>query len=678
MKIKIKFSKIFLLALILAVIVLLYFLHNIYTEAKDRTINQFQKQQKVLVNQSALAVKSYIEERVRALDILADFPASKKVEEKIFLTEYKRTYEKISGFIFIFFADVNGNMITGYPFNSVQKSNIFSDSTEFGNIDEIWENSKVKRKPMISKVHTCCDSVKVLFIISPVYDNNIFRGMIVGKLSVNDFIVNQVNPILSEYEGNVWILESDGELVYHSVHNNIKQLNLNKPGKKCFSCHKNFINEKKLLQQQNGNLIGTGRKSDQLTSFTSILLPSTDWRLAISIPQIRIDSVLKNLSWDFLMLGSLVFLLLISSVVLMFFQIRKVEKSEIEISFQREKIQLEKRYIDLVEKLPDGIFIYLNKKFIFFNNSLRKFSSHDSGLDFSFSNPKGKEIFFDNLQKIENNQSEREQFEVEIISADKKIFILFVILFRIEGNEEKAVHGIVRDITEIKKLEEEKKKKENLVLLGEMGARIAHEIKNPLASILTGIQLLKSKYKYSQSENDFFERIISEIRRMDNTVKSILHFAKNYEPNRVVTKIEEPLNEVIKVSSSILTEKEIKINLSVEPNLPPVRIDQELWKQIFWNLLNNSIQAINTNGEIYINIKQLNTGLLLEFGDSGSPIPAEIRHKVFQPFFSTKSQGTGLGLAITKRFIELHNAKITVADGNQTKIKFRIELPMKE
>ncbi|MFZ5947917.1 MAG: sensor histidine kinase [Stygiobacter sp.] len=678
MNVKIKFSKVYVLLMIIAIFVLLYFLQSIYTDAKNRTIIQYQKQQKVLVYQSALAVNSYLDERIRALEILADFPASKKGEEKIFLTEYKRTYEKISGFIFISFVDTLGNLLTGFPSNKIIKSNIFTDTTQYGNLLNVWLDARANKTSLISKVFNCCDTVRVLFLLSPIFDKNVFKGMIVSKLFVNDFIIKQVNPILSEYDGYVWILESDGKLVYHSLHNNLSNLDIINPDKSCFTCHKNFYNENKLLQQESGNLIGTGRKSDQLTSFTSIKFANADWRIAISFPKNKIEAVLKNLGTDFLLLSSLVFILLISSVALLFFQIRKVEKAEIAMLHQNEKMKLERRYIDLVEKLPDGIFIYKNDEFIFFNNSLSQILTSTPKVSFAFSSSNDESHFFECIDKVKKKESRNEQLEIEVLSADNKKMNLFIIVFQLETDDEDAVHGIVRDITELKRLEEEKKKKENLVLLGEMGARIAHEIKNPLASILTGIQLLKSKYKYSNSEDEFFERIISEIRRMDNTVKSILHFAKNYDLHLTFCKIEDPLNEVIKVSSSMMIEKNISIDLQIEPSLPDVKIDQELWKQIFWNLLNNSIQAINNYGKILIRIFFSDDKIIIEFGDTGLPIQPENYDKVFQPFFSTKSQGTGLGLAITKRFIELHNAKIMVNKKNTTLIKFIIELPIQE
>lgn len=670
-------NKVYLSLFLFSIALAVYFLFDLYNEAKASYLNQYQKQEKILVDQTSLALKSYLEERIRALEVLADFPASKKNETEIFLTEYKRTYDKVGGFRSIAFVDTLGNVKNGYPDLEVSYRNILTDIYHYGDLKREWKSALNHEHGIVSRISIYRDSLKIIYLLAPIYQEDKFKGLILGTILSNQMLQEQIKPILKDFEGYIWILQEDGKIIYHSVHDVIPFADITKPTEDCFECHKNFDQEKILLNESSGNLVGTGRNSDQLTSFTSLELPNTKWKVAISIPRTIIEDLLKDTSRDLILIGFILFTISISFIIFLFIQINNRTKLERELRAHAEKSQLERKYINLVENLPEGIFTYSDDKFIFSNYSLMEiFGTDNFSPERDIIDEESKTIFRNSLNNIIKSVDTRLAFDLNCETSNNQKLNLVVVLFIIEGDKKGTVHGIVRDITSYKRLEKEKLKKENLAQLGEMGARIAHEIKNPLASIQTGIHLLKGKFKDDLKEQDFCDRIISEIVRMDNTVKTILNFSKDYIINRQRVSIINPLNQVLELSDNTISEKQITIVKNYENHLPELNIDPELWKQIFWNLLNNSIQELKQGGKIFITVFRKDKNIIIDFGDTGKNIRDEIKEKIFKPFFSTRSQGTGLGLAIVKRFVEMHNSSIQVISEKKTKTKFRIEIPV--
>ncbi len=670
-------NKIYLSLFLFSIALAIYFLFNLYNEAKASYFNQYQKQEKILVDQTSLALKSYLEERIRALEVLADYPASKKNETEIFLTEYKRTYEKVGGFTSIAFVDTLGNIKNGYPDLEVSYRNILTDIYHYGDLQREWKSALNYEHGIVSRISICRDSLKIIYLLAPIYQEDKFKGLILGEIHSNQMLQEQIKPILKDFEGYIWILQEDGKIIYHSVHDVIPFADITKPTEDCFECHKNFDLEKILLNESSGNLIGTGRNSDQLTSFTSLELPNTNWKVAISIPRAIIEDLLKDTSRSLTLIGFMLFIILISFTIFLFIQINNRTKLERELRAHAEKSRLERKYINLVENLPEGVFTYSDDEIIFSNYSLMEiFGTDNFSPEYDIIDEESKIIFSNSLNNIITSVDTRLTFDLNCETSNNQKLNLVVVLFIIEGDKKGTVHGIVRDITSYKRLEHEKFKKENLAQLGEMGARIAHEIKNPLASIQTGIQLLKGKFKDDLKEKDFCDRIINEIVRMDNTVKTILNFSKDYFINRQKYSIIKPLTQVLELSDNTIREKQITIVKNYDNHVPELNIDHELWKQIFWNLLNNSIQELKHGGKIFISIFMRNKKVVIDFGDSGNKIPAKIKEKVFNPFFSTRAQGTGLGLAIVKRFVEMHDGSIKVISEKKTETKFRIEIPV--
>ncbi len=252
----------------------------------------------------------------------------------------------------------------------------------------------------------------------------------------------------------------------------------------------------------------------------------------------------------------------------------------------------------------------------------------------------------------------------EIARANRKQFLIFfllsasMMLFVFLGSM--AFYRINKNRIEMEK-ERQLRHQEHLAFIGEMSTRIAHEIKNPLASLQTGIQLLESTLDMDEESHEYFKRLTAEIHRVDGIVKGLLAYARQEQLNRTKINPVSLIQSVIELIKPTLKDKTINWKLSLPESNLVIQADIEKMEQVLWNLIINSVQAIEKEGIIEILVqKEQNKEVHIKIIDNGCGISGRTLAKIFQPFFSTRSQGTGLGLAISKKIIEEHNGKIRI------------------
>ncbi len=215
-------------------------------------------------------------------------------------------------------------------------------------------------------------------------------------------------------------------------------------------------------------------------------------------------------------------------------------------------------------------------------------------------------------------------------------------------------------------------KDEKLKLIGELSARFAHDVRNPLTVIRSFTDILKTKYpEIYEKETSKFEAINSAINRINHQITDVLGFVntRNFDFN---------LNDLSLILDSALDGIKIPKSVSINKsqNNVPVLCDFESIRTVFVNLLLNAAQAMKNSGNIDIQIiRDTDDNVLVSFENSGPPIPEKIISKIFDPLFTTKQEGTGLGLVSCKRIIEEHKGKIFVQN-NPT--KFTVVLPINQ
>jgi PAS domain S-box-containing protein len=235
--------------------------------------------------------------------------------------------------------------------------------------------------------------------------------------------------------------------------------------------------------------------------------------------------------------------------------------------------------------------------------------------------------------------------------------------------------NVMRDITEIKKLHEQLIMAQRMAALGEVAARVAHDIRNPLVSIGGFARRLERNLEGPIKE--YAEIIVKEISGLELILMEILSFVRGVSLEKQMVKVDSIVDEVTAVIKSGLEEKQITI--VKELNAPfEVFMDSGNVREALLNILTNAVHAIGSNGEIVVRTYRERDSVVIEVKDTGSGIPEEALPFIFDPFFTTKGSGsTGLGLTITHKIIEKHKGKIEVESKPNAGSTFRVFLPLK-
>ncbi|MET1013544.1 MAG: EAL domain-containing protein, partial [Paenisporosarcina sp.] len=264
--------------------------------------------------------------------------------------------------------------------------------------------------------------------------------------------------------------------------------------------------------------------------------------------------------------------------------------------------------------------------------------------------------------------------EFRFLHADQKWILMECLGTPVIGENGETEHIIVvgRDITEKRKSEEQLSKSEKLSVVGELAAGVAHEIRNPLTSIRGLFQLLQQGI----IKQEFFEIILDEFNRIEDIIKEFLNLAKPQEIQLKKSDLEKVLKEVETLLESEAHLQNVQIFHQVEPNISPVWCDTNQIKQVFINLIKNSIEAIPNGG--YVNIQAIQEGpnILIKIIDNGVGIDEERLKKLGEPFFSNKEKGTGLGLMLCFRIISQHKGTITFTSGINQGTTVEVRLPL--
>jgi two-component system sensor kinase FixL len=223
---------------------------------------------------------------------------------------------------------------------------------------------------------------------------------------------------------------------------------------------------------------------------------------------------------------------------------------------------------------------------------------------------------------------------------------------------ERKFTGILHDLTDRVQLEGQFREQAALAKLGEMAAVIAHEVKNPLAGIRGAMQVFGTRMTGEGANTQIVTEIIARIDALDQMMKDLLLFARPPKPKHAPT----DLVPLVRMTASLLSQDPAlhDMDIDVDGAAPLVSADSDMLRIVFQNLLINSAHAMRGKGRIHVAVDTIDTDCQVTFIDGGPGIAADIREKIFTPFFTTKSRGTGLGLPTVKRLIEAHNGKIAI------------------
>lgn len=334
----------------------------------------------------------------------------------------------------------------------------------------------------------------------------------------------------------------------------------------------------------------------------------------------------------------------------------------------------------VVTSLPVGL-IATDKhgKIAFYNSAAERIT----GLDLALA--RGKEpdtILPSHLCRLRESLDLGESIsekEMECEFTENKIVPVSVSASKIINEEGRFVGQvlIIRDLGEVRRLQDEIRRKEKLAAIGGLAAGVAHEIRNPLSSIKGIATYYKSKFEDGSEDKEMAGVMIEEVDRLNRVISELLEFAGPTKLNKKLADINELLKHSVRLVEQEATAKKIGIQLDLASDSVKADVDPDRLTQCFLNLFLNALQAMESGGLFSVSSSTGEAGkAVIGIRDTGSGISAEDLNKIFDPYFTTKPKGTGLGLAIVQKIIEAHEGQIRVRSSIGQGTVFSIALPL--
>jgi PAS domain S-box-containing protein len=274
--------------------------------------------------------------------------------------------------------------------------------------------------------------------------------------------------------------------------------------------------------------------------------------------------------------------------------------------------------------------------------------------------------------------------EAMVMRKDGSEIPLRVKLWSVLDEDGKETTKVVclEDLTRSHELTQHSMRNERLSSLGELSMGIAHEIRNPLAGMRITAQALEEEVGSNPLAREYVSRIISEIDRLNELLKSFFSFAKPQKPALVPCRLEELVREVIFILEGELRERGVEVEMHFPAEVPQLMLDTGQMKQVLFNLVINAMQAMAHGGTLRIGISSNTEArppeVILSVADTGKGINPEHRSKIFDPFFTTKAKGLGLGLSISHRIVQAHGGRMSFQSEVGKGTTFHVHLPVKK
>ncbi|MBE0500227.1 MAG: sensor histidine kinase [Desulfuromonadales bacterium] len=243
---------------------------------------------------------------------------------------------------------------------------------------------------------------------------------------------------------------------------------------------------------------------------------------------------------------------------------------------------------------------------------------------------------------------------------------------RLEESYEK-LRGQADQLLEI---EEQLRRADRLSAMGELSAGMAHEIRNPLASIKGTAEILRDGMDRRDKKYEFAQILVREVDRLENVVRDFLSFARPDGGVHEEVQISAALSDVLILTRQQALKSQVEIRYDCQTTLPLITGNFEHLKQAFLNFVLNALQVMPKGGVLTIQCEVNQRILRIAFADTGPGIPKELQERVFNPFYTTRQEGTGLGLAITHRIIDAHGGRIKLESQPGEGATFTVELPI--
>lgn len=513
--------------------------------------------------------------------------------------------------------------------------------------------------------------MEMVYALAPIFRGDLLAGGVLLEIKIKDIASHFLIPFKSMEKGYAWLMDGDGNLLYHPTEETMIANNLYRAEKACFNCHISFELEKKVLQ---GEDVGSGRyiaptREDKVLAFSKVSIGEKTWIICVTSPYTEVISVTEQSMklYSALVVAIFATVFLGASVIVLTFRKRvKVEKEA------REAILLEHEKLDtIVSAMGAGLILVDNDhKILWTNKTMSEWGK--------------KDLVGENCDAVCPSCPPRvmsgdicHDFFKGLFDKKRNVFQITTAPVRNMAGDITGVLKLIQDVSEVKRLEEQVLHSEKLAALGRLAAGVAHEIGNPLTSISSFVQILKDRAQddFSKEKLDI---IYHHIQRISQIVRQMSQFSKlpemDIKENRIENIIESSL-EIIRFDKKL---KGIEIRKEMAEDLPSVLVDHGYLVQVLINLLLNAADACeNGDGTITIRSMLEKNSVVVQIADTGIGIAEELLGTIFDPFFTTKEKGTGLGLSLSYEIVKKFGGDLTVTSQTGEGTVFAIILPVK-
>lgn len=364
-------------------------------------------------------------------------------------------------------------------------------------------------------------------------------------------------------------------------------------------------------------------------------------------------------------------------------------------SQERELRASEERFRTVVEHSPVGVFIVQDGRIVFQNPAQRKlFGAIPEGFEignFRDVHPEDAGKFRAFLQAIRPGESPTREVEFRFFPSGKEsegadMRWVHAHIGPIEYNGRAAMVVAMIDITNAKEMEQAALRQEKLAVLGKTTAGIAHEIRNPLSSIIMNLSLVENLLEEAvvtaPEEWEIVRKSLTAARtasgRIEGVIGRVVGFVKPTRPLLGCTEVNTAVGEAVELVAVLLRDSRIRLETALSGGLPPCKADPQLIGQVLLNLITNAAQAMEKrDGEkkIEVSTGREEDAIVIKVADSGPGVAENLRRKIFDPFYTTKELGTGLGLSICYRIVKDHSGTIDVGTSRFGGAEFTVRLP---
>jgi two-component system NtrC family sensor kinase len=692
-------------------------------KVKEIVTEDFNQQQLVLARHAASQIENRLEALKRELLLLSLSPSIQYAETASMCNRMETAFSSIKD---------EGTLEIKFVENNIHKTFHVSDdhkcSAKFLNNEDMdhlrWAKKEENRgNILITSVSSILYEDKflspIMKMIIPVWQVSVddshpvalkrFSGVLLFTIDVGTLIGNITKEIHSGKTGYLWVIDEKGIFLYHQEKTFIGQnaFEARKGKKPTISFSRiNEIQKDKMLKGEEGTswyISGWHRGIEgeikKLIAYTPITLDDTKsrlWSVAVVAPASEVEGAIHAIQIrQFSLQAIIVIVILFGGLFINFMLLSWSNVLEQEVSKKTNELKKsEQKYKSLVENAEDIIFT------IGYHGNLLSINAYGAG----FVGRTEEEIIGHNLSEIfawpsaevlllmiQNVFDARESKQIThmVIIGEKQYWFNTNLrrLFDEVGNIY-AVLGISRDITERKKIEEHSYYTEKLASMGTLAAGVAHEINNPLGIILGFADLLLEKYPKDSEEYDLLKTIEKQGMNAKRVVENLLNFARHKEHKEELVDINKNIETVLGVMGNTLLVNRIQTKQYLEDDLPLIKADAAELQQVFFNVINNAIHAMQESGggTLTISTNLINNSMVeIRIADTGNGIKKEHRKRIFDPLFTTKEvgKGTGLGLSVSYGIVTKHGGTITFRsktkeESEKTGTTFIIAFPVAE